>query len=136
MLDGIKRNPMEREELRRIMILDENVLDVLRAKKVLVKAGYEVVKLASPNGADAKLEYENPDILLLDVGMSRLNLQSFLAFVHATPKFEDLIIVLFSNLDAEMLQKFCVDNDIHGYFCKSMGIGKVAEFLDHFYEEF
>ena len=118
------------------MILDENVLDVLRAKKVLVEAGYEVVKLASPNGADAKLEYENPDILLLDVGMSRLNLQSFLAFVHATPKFEDLIIVLFSNLDAEMLQQFCVDNDIHGYFCKSMGISKVAEFLDHFYEEF
>ena len=127
---------MEREDLRRIMILDDNILDVLRAKKVLVEAGYEVVKLASPNGADAKLEYENPDILLIDVGMRRLNLQAFLKFVHVTPQFEDLIVVLFSNLDAEMLQQFCVDNDIHGYFCKSMGIDKVAEFLDHFYEEF
>jgi len=127
---------MEREEPRRIMILDDNVLDVLRAKRVLVAAGYDVVKLASPNGADAKLEYEEPDILLLDVGMRRLNLHSFLSFIHSDPRFEDLIIVLFSGLDAEMLQQFCVDNDIHGYFCKSMGIAKIAEFLDHFYEEF
>ena len=129
---------MTREEnaRRRIMILDDHVLDVMRADKALTAAGYEVTKLSTPNGALAKLEFDQPEILLLDITMARLNIQALLDSVRSSPDYQDLIVVLFSDLDAEVLQQYCMENDIHGYYCKSMDIDKVPEFLDNFYEEF
>ena len=43
------------------------------------------------------------------------------------------VVVLFSDLDAPTLQAMCMDNDIHGYFSKSMDIRRIGEFLEQFY---
>lgn len=120
---------------RKVLIIDENILDVIEADKALRAAGYDVVKLASPAGCVAKLDYERPDILLIDISMARLNAQELFDDVRANPDHEDLIIVLFSDLDAETLQSICLEHDFHGYFCKSMGTHQIGAFLDNFYEE-
>lgn len=120
---------------RKVLILDSNILDVLEAESRLVNAGFEVTKLASPNGALAKIEYERPDILLLDITMPRLNVQEVLEGLRADPILEDIVVVLFSDLDAPTLQTMCIDNDIHGYFSKSMDVRRVGEFLEEFYGE-
>ncbi len=126
---------MEEEPLPKIMILDENILDVMRAEKALSAAGYHVVKMSTPNGALSKVEYERPEILLLDITMNRLNVKRLLQSLQEGPDYEDMIVVLFSDLDAEMLQKYCIEHDIHGYYCKSMDIDKIPEFLENFYED-
>lgn len=120
---------------RRVLILDSNILDVIEAEDRLKSAGFTVSKLASPNGALAKIEYERPDILLLDITMPRLNVQEVLDGVRADPDLEDIVVVLFSDLDAPTLQSMCMDNDIHGYFSKSMDIRRIGEFLEQFYAE-
>jgi DNA-binding NarL/FixJ family response regulator len=117
------------------MILDDNILDVMNTERYLRGAGYQVVKMSTPSGALAKLEYENPEILLLDITMNRLNVQGFLQSLQGEGQHDDLIVVILSDLDAETLQKYCMENDIHGYYCKSMDITKLPEFLDNFYEE-
>lgn len=119
---------------RKVMILDENILDVMEAESQLKAGGYEVVVLSSPNGALSKLEYERPEILLLDLQMPRLNVQELLDTLRSSPEYEELVIVLFSDLDAEHLQEFCIENDINGYFCKSMDVTQIASFIDRFYE--
>lgn len=119
---------------RKVMILDENILDVMEAESQLKTGGYEVVVLSSPNGALSKLEYERPEILLLDLQMPRLNVQELLDTLRSSPEYEELVIVLFSDLDAEKLQEFCIENDINGYFCKSMDVTQIAAFIDRFYE--
>ncbi len=121
-------------ESRKVMILDDNILDVMEAEGQLRAGGYEVVVLSSPNGALSKLEYERPEILLLDLQMPRLNVQELLDTLRSTPEYEELVIVLFSDLDAERLQEFCIENDINGYFCKSMDVTQIASFIDRFYE--
>ncbi len=121
--------------MRKVMILDDNILDAMNAAKFLTAAQYEIIKMSTPHGALAKLEFEQPDILLLDITMARLNIQGFLQTLQNEDPYEELIIVLFSDLDAETLQKYCVENDIHGYYCKSMDISKLPEFLNHFYED-
>jgi PleD family two-component response regulator len=121
--------------VRKVRILDDNIMDVMNASRYLKEAGYQVIRMSSPNGTLAKLEYEEPEILLLDITMNRLNVQGFLQSVQEDEANEDLIVVLFSDLDAETLQKYCLENDIHGYYCKSMDITKLPEFLDNFYEE-
>ncbi len=121
--------------MRKVMILDSNVLDVMKASRYLGVAGYDVIKMSTPHGALAKLDYERPDILLLDITMPRLNVQGLLQSIHENAAYEDLIVVLLSDLDAETLQRYCMENDIHGYYCKSMDITKLSDFLDNFYEE-
>lgn len=120
---------------RRVLILDSNVLDVIEAESRLVTAGFSVSKLASPNGALAKVEFVRPDILLLDITMPRLNVQELLDGIRADAQLAGTVIVLFSDLDAPTLQSMCVDNDIHGYFSKSMDVRRIGEFLEQFYAE-
>ena len=127
-------NPLRTVLGRKVLILDSNILDVLEAEERLVGAGFEVTRLASPNGALAKIEYEGPDILLLDITMPRLNVQDVIDGLRQDQKLEEIVVVLFSDLDAPTLQAMCIDNDIHGYFSKSMDIARIAEFLEKFYE--
>lgn len=122
------------EASRKVMILDDNILDVMEVEQHLESGGYEVVHLATPNGALSKIEYENPEILLLDIAMARLNVEDLLSTLRGGQEHEELVIVLFSDMDAEKLQQFCVDNDINGYFCKSMDVSQIAQFLNNFYE--
>lgn len=124
----------EEYPLRRVMILDENVLDLIEAQTALVNAGYEVIRMTAPNGALAKLDYTQPEILLLDITMRRINVKGLLRTLRQGEDFQDLIIVLFSDLEAAELQEYCVEYDAHGYYCKSMDIQKVPDFLEHFYE--
>lgn len=122
------------EASRKVMILDDNILDVMEAEGHLKGGGFDVVTLSSPNGALSKIEYEHPEILLLDLKMPRLNVPELLETLRASPDYEDLVIVLFSDDEAEQLQEFCIENDINGYFCKSMDVSQIALFLDKFYE--
>lgn len=122
------------EPSRKVMILDDNILDVMKVEEYLEQGGYQVVKLSSPNGVISKIEYEEPEILLLDLQMERLSLEELLDDLRGSTDFQDLVIVLFSDMEAEKLQQYCVNNDINGYFCKSMDVSQIASFLDKFYE--
>ena len=119
---------------RKVLILDEKILDVMEVEEYLKKGGYEVVHLASPNGALSKIEFEEPEILLIDVAMRRLNVDDLLHSLRELPSYEEMVIVAFSDLGADELQEFCIQNEINGYFCKSMDVEQIADFLDRFYE--
>lgn len=119
---------------RKVLILDDNLIDVMEVEEYLTDGGYDVVHLSSPNGAISKIEYEDPEILLLDITMDRLNTDDLLATLCGTQDFEDMVIVAYSDMDADELHQFCVDNELNGYFCKSMDISQIPQFLDNFYE--
>ncbi len=118
---------------RKVLILDENIMDVMEVEEYLQEGGYEVVHLASPNGAISKIEYEDPEILLIDVEMKRLNTEDLLASLEDS-RYEDMVVVAFSDMDADDLHEFCVEKELNGYFCKSMDVTQIAEFLNNFYE--
>lgn len=119
---------------RKVLILDDNIMDVMEVEDGLAKGDYEVVHLASPNGALSKIEYETPEILLLEIQMKRLNTEDLLVTLRQTPAYDEMVIVVFSDMDADDLHQFCVDNELNGYFCKSMDVSQIADFLDNFYE--
>ena len=80
---------------RKVMLLDDNIMDVMEAEDYLREGGYDVVTLSSPNGALSKIEYERPEILLLDLHMPRLNTQDLIDTLRASEEYEDMVIVLF-----------------------------------------
>ena len=122
------------EATRKVMILDDNMLDVMEVEQYLSAANYHVVTLTTANGALSKIDYERPEILLLDIEMPRLNVTDLLETLRSCAEYEDLVIVLFSDMDAEDLQKVCIEQDINGYFCKSMDVTQIGSFLDNFYD--
>ena len=120
---------------RKVMILDDNILDVISAEKSLKSEGYEVCVLLSAHGAFAKVDFEKPEILLLEIETKSLNTAIFLEAIRSTTQLEDMVVVLFSRLSAEFLEKWCIEHDIHGYYSKSMDIDNIASFLNKFYED-
>ena len=118
---------------RKVMILDEDIITVMEVEEHLEQGGYDVVHLASPSGALSKIEYEEPEVLLLDIEMNRLNLDDLLATLRGTADYEELVVVAFSDMEADDLQQFCMENELNGYFCKSMDISQISEFLDNFF---
>jgi CheY-like chemotaxis protein len=121
-------------ESRKVMIIDDNILDVMNAEKHLEEGKYEVVRLSSPNGALSKIDYEEPDVLLLDIDMDRLDADDLIGTLRSSPDYRELVVVIYTDRDAEKLQEYCVEKDVNGYFCKSMDISGIADFLENFFD--
>ena len=121
-------------ESHKVLIVDDNILDVMNAEKHLEEGGYEVVRLASPNGTLSKIDYEQPDVLMVDIEMDRLNADDLIETLRNAPDYSDLVVVAYSDMEADELQDYCVEKDINGYFCKSMDVTQIAEFLDNFFD--
>jgi PleD family two-component response regulator len=120
---------------RSVLIIDANLMDVLRVEKHLVAAGYRVSKLAGAHGVIPRIEYERPDVVLIDITMPRLNVGEVLDAFQNHADLEETVVVLFSGLDGPTLQAMCQENNIHGYFSKSMDVSLIGSFLDQFFEE-
>ena len=121
-------------ESHKVLIVDDNILDVMNAEKHLEEGGYEVVRLASPNGTLSKIDYEQPDVLMVDIQMDRLNADDLIETLRRAPDYSDLVVVAYSDMEADELQDYCVDKDINGYFCKSMDVSQIADFLNNFFD--
>ena len=120
-------------ETRKIMVVDDNIISLMVTDEVLTAHGYEVVKTTSPNGCIAKLDYEQPDILMIDVQMARLAIDDLLKNIEHSEEHSKLVVVLFSAMEPEALQSLCVEKDMHGYFSKTMDVTRLPEFVDHFF---
>lgn len=118
---------------RKVMILDDNIISVLVVEDLLTKHGYQVVKMTAPTSCIAKINYEAPDVLLIDIKMPRLSPDDLIEALHRLPEHDDLIIVLYSDLPAAELERICHEKDINGYFCKSMELARLPEFIDCFF---
>jgi len=109
---------------RKVMILDDNVMDVLQVEKALKASGYTFTSLLSPRGALSKVEFERPEILLLEIATKKFKVETLIGELKASSFYHSLVVVLFSHKDPEYLQAWCVKHDLNGYYSKSMGISK------------
>ena len=90
---------------RKIMLVDDNIISMMVTDEVLTSHGYRVSKTTSPNGCIAKVEYEEPDVLLVDVEMSRLAIDDLFSSLVNNDEHPDLIVVIFSNMEPAELEK-------------------------------
>jgi len=118
---------------RKIMLLDDNIISMMVTADVLSSHGYEVVQTTSPNGSIAKLEYERPDVLLVDVDMPRLSFDDVLRNIQVSEELKDLVVVLFSSRTPSELCSVCETKDLHGYFSKTMDVTRLPEYVDYFF---
>lgn len=125
---------MSEEAQNKILIVDNEVLSVIRAEEVLRAAGYEVKRLLSGAGFFAKLEYEQPQAVLLNLEVPGLQAESVLERL-GDGTFDELLLVLFGGDEPEELQDVCVEHEaFNGYFSKSLDLERLPEFIASFYQ--
>ena len=126
---------MESITPRKVLIVDNDVIAVIQAEGVLSKAGFTVSRLLSPAGLYAKLEYERPDVLLLDTEIPGMQPEAVFQRLRSG-EFDDLVLVLFSARSPEELHGICLQNELfNGYFSKSMDFAQLPAFLEGFFQE-
>ncbi|TVQ98407.1 MAG: response regulator [Deltaproteobacteria bacterium] len=119
----------------KVLIIDGNILDVIAAEASLRESDFDVTRLTSPNGALSKLEYELPDVVLVDVTMERLGVRDILARLEKDPFTERVVIILFSHMESKDMHDMCVEHGLHAYFSKGKPMQELGPFVRQFFDE-
>ena len=121
------------EDKRKVMLIDDNIISLMVTAEVLTTHGYTVSKTASAKGCIAKLEYEAPDVVLVDPTMPLLAMDQLLDAIRSEDIDKDVSVVLFSDKPPKELVSMCQLKNMNGYFSKSIEVTRLPEYIDVFF---
>ena len=121
------------EDKRKVMLIDDNIISLMGTAEVLSTHGYTVAKTASAKGCIAKLEYEEPDVVLVDPSMPMLAIDQLLDAIRSDDISKDISVVLFSDKSSKELVSMCELKNMNGYFSKSIEVTRLPEYIDVFF---
>ena len=121
------------EDKRKVMLIEDNIISLMVTAEVLTTHGYTVSKTASAKGCIAKLEYEAPDVVLVDPTMPLLAMDQLLDAIRSEDIDKDVSVVLFSDKPPKELVSMCQLKNMNGYFSKSIEVTRLPEYIDVFF---
>lgn len=121
------------EDKRKVMLIDDNIISLMVTAEVLSTHGYTVAKTASAQGCIAKIEYEEPDVVLIDPAMPRLPMDRLLDTIRNGDMEKDVSVVLFSDQPAKVLIETSQAKNMNGYFSKSIEVTRLPEYMENFF---
>jgi len=111
-----------------ILVVDDSDVVLSVTKTLLVAAGYRVLTHPGPSGCVALILQEKPDLVLIDVNMPKLGGETIVKLFGKAQPNSETIILLFSSLPAEQLERRAQSSGAHGYICKT---DDAFEFVRH-----
>ena len=121
------------DDKRKVMLIDDNIISLMVTAEVLSTHGYTVAKTASAQGCIAKIEYEQPDVVLIDPAMPRLAIDTLLSTIRDGDIEKDVAVVLFSDQPAKALIETSQSKNMNGYFSKSIEVTRLPEYMENFF---
>ena len=121
------------DDKRKVMLIDDNIISLMVTAEVLSTHGYTVAKTASAQGCIAKVEYEKPDVVLIDPAMPRLAIDTLLETIRDGDMDKDVSVVLFSDQPAKTLIETSQAKKMNGYFSKSIEVTRLPEYMENFF---
>ena len=79
--------------MTKILIIEDNELNLDMLSRRLVRAGFEVVSATTASGIVERVRAEQPDLILMDLGLPDVDGFTATALVRAEPSFAQLPIV-------------------------------------------
>lgn len=89
----------------RILVVDDDQMNIMRAKMILSKGGYEVLTAASGEAALKTLEEEAVTLVLLDIEMPGMSGVETLEKLRATDTGKDLAVMFMTGTYEEEQQE-------------------------------
>ena len=109
---------MREEEKMRVLVVDDDELQLELMERMLRLDNIEVATLSGPIGVSNRVRSFKPDVVLLDANMPALSGHLLLGIVrrHASP---DTKLILFSACDESRLRQLASDAKADGWIPKS-----------------
>ena len=105
---------------KRILIIDDDVDFVDLNKAVLVNNGFEVETAFSAREGMDKVQFDAPDLILLDLMLEKHDTGfSFAKSIKADPRYKDIPVLMISAVASETGYEFSQEQD--GYWMKTDG---------------
>lgn len=111
MVDTIRR--------KKVMVVDDSDIVLAVSRRVLESAGFDVITHPRPAGCIALILQETPDLLLIDVNMPGLNGDTVVKMLGSTQVNSQMVVLLHSSLQDELLAQKAKAVNAHGYIRKS-----------------
>jgi chemosensory pili system protein ChpA (sensor histidine kinase/response regulator) len=101
-----------------IMVVDDSLTVRKITSRMLLRAGYQVV--TATDGVDAleKLEEFNPDVMLLDIEMPRMDGFALARELRRNPKTHDLPIIMITSRTADKHREYAMQLGVNTYLGK------------------
>ena len=106
-------------ESKRILLVEDDRFLRRAAEVCLRRAGYTVITAADGEEAIATARTANPDLVLLDLIMPRMQGFDVLQILRAQPNLERVPIVVFSNLSQDADRERAMQQGASGYLVKA-----------------
>ncbi len=110
---------IESNQRKKVMIVDDSEVVLTVAQLALESAGFDVVTHPRPAGCIALILQTAPDLLLVDVNMPGLNGDTLVKMLGATQSKSEMIVLLYSSLQADVLEEKANACRAHGFIRKS-----------------
>lgn len=85
--------------MSKIMLVDDAKIMLKTGKMFLEQGGHEVITVEDGFTALAAIQDSNPDLILLDIEMPRLNGYEVCSMIKANEKFKNTPIIMLSSKD-------------------------------------
>ena len=105
-------------QMARVMIVDDSPTDALNLKKILRKAGHEVIEASSGNDAIPKVRSEQPDCVFMDVVMPGINGFQATRTLSRDPATAKIPIIVCSSKDQETDRVWALRQGAREYLVK------------------
>lgn len=117
-----------------ILVIDDSRTVLLRTRRALELAGYQVITLNTAVGAVRQIRLHRPDLVLLDLSMPELDGEELLRVVERFGILPELTVLLYSDQSEETLRDVATRSGAHGYIQKSSDeelVDKVNEWMQY-----
>ncbi len=111
---------------KKILIVDDDRLNLTFLQAGLVQNGYEVCMAQDGEEAIQSVKIEKPDAIVLDIQMPKMNGYDFLQELQMMPEKRIPIIMLTAN---ENMQDVFVMESVRGYLVKPVNLEQLKQKL-------
>ncbi len=119
----------------KVLILDSHLMDVIKMEDSCRERGFEVARLTGSYGVMSKIDFESPDVLLIDPQMPGVDVFALVSALRGVPKFDDLVIIAVSSDSGDSVRDLCVTVDFNAYYLKEEPLEGIGEFIVQCFEE-
>lgn len=119
---------MDNVNVIKILLVEDDTLDVMDARRTLDRMGVLYKMQVSKNGEEAlaylkEIEYsgiDRPDIILLDVNMPKLNGIEFLSTIRQTEAWKDVKVFIITTSEEKEDKEVTRKLGVSGYIVKPL----------------
>lgn len=119
----------------KILLVEDNIIEILKLKRAIENLGMNHEVLEAENGEIAldsiKQEEINPDIVLLDLNMPKMNGLEFLAIVRNDESMRHLPIIILSTSNNNRDLKEAYKLGVSGYILKPLKYEDYVKKIEH-----